>query len=60
LGKCWKVLLWKMLVYVFYGHLVYLQSFGIFCGHLGYFIVTWYIFFRFGMLYELKSGNPEV
>jgi hypothetical protein len=44
---------------IFCGHLVYfvviwyiLWSFGIFCGHLVY-------FFRFGMLYQEKSGNPD-
>jgi hypothetical protein len=42
----------------FYGHLVYftaiwfmLWPFRIFCGHFG-------IFFRFGMLYQEKSGSP--
>jgi hypothetical protein len=35
-----------------------LRPFGIFCGHLVYFIVIWYIFPRFGMLYQEKSGNP--
>jgi hypothetical protein len=44
----------------FYVHLVYLTvilyilwPFGIFCGHFG-------IFFRFSMLYQEKSGNPEI
>jgi hypothetical protein len=36
-----------------------LWSFGIFYGHLVYFVVIWYIFFRFGMLYQEKSGNPD-
>jgi hypothetical protein len=44
LGKFWRVLQWKTLVYFvaicyIYGHLVY--------------------FYRFGMLYLEKSGNPE-
>jgi hypothetical protein len=56
---------------IFYGHLAYFTSvryilwaFGIFYGHLVYFMVIWYIlwalgiFFRFGMLYQEKSGNP--
>jgi hypothetical protein len=35
-----------------------LWLFGIFCGHLVYLMVIWYIFSRFGMLYAEKSGNP--
>jgi hypothetical protein len=36
------------------GHLVY-----IFYGTLVLFVVIWYIFFRFGMMYDEKSGNPD-
>jgi hypothetical protein len=32
--------------------------FGIFCGHLVYLVAIWYIFPRFGMLYQETSGNP--
>jgi hypothetical protein len=32
--------------------------FGIFCGLLVYFMFNWYIFPRFGLLYQEKSGNP--
>jgi hypothetical protein len=43
-----------------------MEDFGILYGHLAYFaaiwytyvIVIWYIFPRFGMLYQEKSGNP--
>jgi hypothetical protein len=35
-----------------------LLQFGIFYGHLVYFVVIWDIFSRFGMLYQEKSGNP--
>jgi hypothetical protein len=35
-----------------------LRQFGIFCGHLVYFMVIWYIFPRLGILYQEKSGNP--
>jgi hypothetical protein len=38
---------------IFCGHLV-----PIFCGHLVYFVVIWYIFPRFVMMYQEKSGNP--
>jgi hypothetical protein len=34
-----------------------LSSFGIFCRHLVYFVVIWYIFSCFGMLHQEKSGN---
>jgi hypothetical protein len=37
----------------FYGHLVYFTY-----GHLVYFMVIWYIFPRFGLLSQEKSGNP--
>jgi hypothetical protein len=35
-----------------------LWHFGIFFGHLAYFVVMWYIFPSFSMLYQEKSGNP--
>jgi hypothetical protein len=57
LGKFWKVLQWKMLVFVtailsilrpkWYNFVHYAK----FCAHLVYFS-------RFGMLYREKSGNP--
>jgi hypothetical protein len=56
LGKFWKVLQWKILV--FYGYFVYftvkwyiLRPFGTLCGHLVYFS-------RLGKLYLDKSSNP--
>jgi hypothetical protein len=36
-----------------------LSPFGLFCGHLEYFMVTRYIFTRFGTLSQEKSGNPD-
>jgi hypothetical protein len=63
--KLWWVYQWKMLVYIFSGHLAYFMAiwhilwpFGIFYGHLAYFMAIWYIFPCFGMLYQEKSGNP--
>jgi hypothetical protein len=35
-----------------------LRPLEVFNGHLVYFVVIWYIFPRFGMLYQEKSGNP--
>jgi hypothetical protein len=43
----------------FYDHLCILIPFEIFCGHLVYFMDIWYIFRRFGMLHQEKSGNPD-
>jgi hypothetical protein len=55
----WRVLQWKMLVYLMtIGS--YLLPFDLFCGHLVYFMVIWYVFSRFGMLNKEKSGNPEL
>jgi hypothetical protein len=35
-----------------------LLPFGIFRGHLVYFVVIWVYFCSFGMLYQETSGNP--
>jgi hypothetical protein len=43
---------------IFNGHWYILRPFDILDGHLVYFVVIWYIFTRFGMLYQEKSGNP--
>jgi hypothetical protein len=71
LGKFWKVLQWKMLLYYmairsifqpfgkFYGHLVYFYPFWYILPVLVYFYLFWYIFTRFGMLYLEKSCNPK-
>jgi hypothetical protein len=42
------------------GRCWFLQPFGMFCGHSVYFMVIWNGFSRFGMLYQEKSGNPDV
>jgi hypothetical protein len=57
LGKYWRVLQWKMLIY-FISIWYSLRTFGIVFGHLVYFLVIWYICPRFGMLQREKSGNP--
>jgi hypothetical protein len=43
---------------IFYGHLEYLRTFGIFYEHLVHFVFIWYIFSGFGIMYQEKSGNP--
>jgi hypothetical protein len=57
LGKLWRVLQWKMLVYVNNTWSI-LRSFLKFYGHFVKFVVIWCIFPRFGILYKEKSGNP--
>jgi hypothetical protein len=57
LGKFWRVLQWKMLVY-FMAIWSNLWQFCIFYDHLVYFVLILYILSRFGMLRQEKSGNP--
>jgi hypothetical protein len=59
LGKFWRVLQWKMLVY-FMAIWPTVRPFGIFCDRLEYLRAIYYIFTisRFGILYQEKSGNP--
>jgi hypothetical protein len=57
LGKFWRVLQWKMLVY-FKDTWSIVRSFVIFYRHLVQFVVIWYISSSFGILYQEKSGNP--
>jgi hypothetical protein len=57
LGKLWRVLRWKMLVY-FMDTWSILQSFVIFYGHLVYVVRGNLVYFaRYGILYQEKSGN---
>jgi hypothetical protein len=56
LGTLCRLLQLKMLVY-FIEFLSILRPFDTFYGHLVYFVVIWYIFPRFGILYQEKSGN---
>jgi hypothetical protein len=58
LGKFWRVLLWKILLY-FITIWSSLRPLEIFYGHLVYFVVSGYIFPRFGILDQEKSGNPD-
>jgi hypothetical protein len=66
MGKFWRDLQRKMLVY-FMAIWYILWPFGIYCyGHLVYFVAIWYtswlfgIFSCFGMLHQEKSGNPAL
>jgi hypothetical protein len=57
LGKFWSVLQWKMFVYLV-TILSILRPFGIFCGHLVYFMVVWYIFSPFWYDAARKIWQP--
>jgi hypothetical protein len=57
LGKFKRILLWKILLY-FMTIWSSLWPLEIFDGHLIFFVVIWYIFPRFGILDQEKSGNP--
>jgi hypothetical protein len=59
LVKFWKVLLRKILVY-FMTIWSILRPLEIFYGHLVNYVVIWYIFLRFGILDQEKSGNPDL
>jgi hypothetical protein len=57
LGKFWRALNWKMLIYCMATWNI-LLAFGIFCDHLEHFVFIWLIFSGFGIMYQEKSGNP--
>jgi hypothetical protein len=44
--------------YYYIGIIIILRQINIYNGHLVYFVVIWYIFYRFGIWYNDKSGNP--
>jgi hypothetical protein len=50
---------WNVNVGIFYGHFVYLRTFGKFHRHFVYFVIIWSIFSCLGILYREKSGNHE-
>jgi hypothetical protein len=56
-GKFWRVLKWKMLVY-FKAIWSILQTFGIFCDHLEYFTAIWYIYPPFWYFALRKIWQP--
>jgi hypothetical protein len=59
LGKFWRVLPWKILVYIMTIWSI-LRPLEIFYGDLVYFVVIWYLFPHFGILDQEKFGNPDV
>jgi hypothetical protein len=44
---------------MFYGHLEYIMALWCILWPFGYLVVIWYIFPRFGILRQGKSGNPD-
>jgi hypothetical protein len=59
LGKFWRPLDWKMLMYCMAIWNI-LQPFGIFYQYLVHFLLTWNIFSGFGIMHQEKSGNPAM
>jgi hypothetical protein len=48
----------EMLVYIFHGHLEYFTVNWYILWPFGNVVVIWFIFTRFGILRQEKSGNP--
>jgi hypothetical protein len=60
LGKVWRVLQWNMMVYFMVIWSI-LRPFGYIFGSFGIVYDNFCVyFFRFGMFYQEKSGNPAV
>jgi hypothetical protein len=57
LGKFWSVLKGNLLIY-FMAIWSILRPNCIFYCNMVNFVVVWYIFPRFGLFYQVKSGNP--
>jgi hypothetical protein len=58
LGKFWRALKWKMLVYFKCIWNIGKSAIWYIVWPIGYLVVFWYIFSRFGILFYEKSGNP--
>jgi hypothetical protein len=60
LGKFWRTLDWKMLIYVFLVIWNIIRTFGIFYDYLVHFVFITYLdtFSGFGNMHQEKSGNP--
>jgi hypothetical protein len=54
LGKLWRALQWKILVY-FMAIWSILRQFGLFYGNLVYFVAIWYILRLFGYVVNLAT-----
>jgi hypothetical protein len=58
LGKFWRALEREMCVYFWPFGIVYIRTLDILYGSLVLLVVIWYVFSRFGVLHQAKSGNP--
>jgi hypothetical protein len=58
LGKFWRVLFWKILVYFMATVYNCQLPIGKFNGHLLHFVVIWYIFFSFWFIVPRKIWQP--
>jgi hypothetical protein len=64
LGKFWRAFEWKKAWYIiwsfgkYYGHLVYFTAIWYISRPFSNFVAIRYIFPRFGILCQEKSGNP--
>jgi hypothetical protein len=59
LGKFWRALGWKMLIY-FMAIWNHLQTFRIFYDPLVHFVIVWLVLSGSGIMHQEKSGNPGV
>jgi hypothetical protein len=57
-GIFWRDLEWKMSAYSIAIWYILISSGKTMSLWYVYFVVLWYIFAPFGMLYQIKSGNP--
>jgi hypothetical protein len=57
LGKFWRALEWKGLVY---GHTEYFTAIWYILWPFGNVVIIWYIFLGLGILCQGKSGNPGI
>jgi hypothetical protein len=58
MGKFWRALEWN--AGIFYGHLEYFTVIWCILWQFVNVLVIWYIFPRFGILCQEKSGKPGV
>jgi hypothetical protein len=57
-GKFWRALDWKMSVHIFYNHLEHFTATRNTLWSLCHAVIILYLFHRFGILCQEKSGNP--
>jgi hypothetical protein len=58
LGKFWRALEWKMLVYIIHAHLEYITAIWYMLWSFGNFVEIWTIFSTFGRIASRKIWQP--